>query len=459
MTTMPAAEGATEMLARYIRAARFSDLPDSVVDYTKRVILDTLGCMVLGSTMDPGQVMRYYASAQGGAPDATVIGGRTRLPAPLAALVNGTSGHADELDAVHRTHGHHAVVAVSAALAAAESVNATGRDFVTAVALSFDVGTRLLTAVGGREALQAAYHTHSSAPFAIGAAAAASRLLELELDQTRYALALAAYNVFSPMAFMDERHHMTKAMTHGQAAFAGVTGAKLASFGFESSDRILEARDGLFEAWATPRSNPAVLFDGLGSRFAVVDTAFKVFSAGYPIHAPLAGALSLLESNTVDLSAIDRVLVGMSTRNAAIVDERDMPSITLQDMMSVGMVFGRLGFGEAHDPASLDAPGVKELRRKIKIVRDPALDRDTDRRDVAWVEIDIDGTTLRSPTELPPGHWERGGLPWADVETKFTSLCEPRLGGHAASGIISIVRDLDRIDSLDSLATLLTPAS
>jgi 2-methylcitrate dehydratase PrpD len=459
MTAVPEPDGATERIARYIRSARFGDLPDHVVDYTKRVILDTLGCMVLGSTMEPGQIIRYYAAAQGGSPDATVIGGRVRLPAALSALVNGTSGHADELDAVHRTHGHHAVVAVAAALAAAEAADATGRDLITAVALSFDVGTRLLSAVGGREALQAAHHTHTSAPFAIGAAAAASRLLELEVDQTRYALALAAYNIFSPMAFMDERNHMTKAMTHGQAAFAGVTGATLASFGFESSDRILEARDGLFEAWATSGSNPELLFDGLGENFAVTDTAFKVFSAGYPIQAPLAGALSLLGSREIELSAIDRVTVGMSSRNAAIVDERGMPSITLQDMLSVGMAFGRLGFDEAHDPASHSAPGVKELRGKIAIVRDPELDRDVDRRDVAWVEIEAAGTIFRTPAELPPGHWERGGLAWNELEAKFSTLCEPRLAAGAASGIISIVRDLDRIDSLDALATLLTPAS
>jgi 2-methylcitrate dehydratase PrpD len=456
MSGTPSAGGATERLARYISAAHFSDLPGSVVDYTKRVILDTLGCMILGSTMEPGRIIRNYAEAQGGSQEATVIGGRARLPAPLAALVNGTAGHADELDAVHRTHGHHAVVAVPAALAAAEAAEANGAEFITAVALSFDVGTRLLTSIGGREALQAAHHTHTSAPFALGAAAAASRLRGLDVETTQYALALAAYNVFSPMAFMDERHHMTKAMTHGQAAFAGVTGASLASFGFDSSDRILEARDGLFEAWATPRSNPDSLFSELGEHFAILDTAFKVFSAGYPIQAPLAGALSLLRSGEIDLAAIDRIRVGMSTRNAAIVDEREMPSITLQDMLSVGMVFGRLGFDEAHDPASLSAPGVKELRTTIEIVRDPVLDVDADRRDVAWVEIDAGGRTMRAAPELPPGHWERGGLPWAELEEKFTTLCAPRLGADATAGVIAIVRDLDRAQHLRQLAGLLS---
>src|ERR1700754_3246175 len=78
----------TEQVAAYALSTRFDQLPEVAVDYAKRVLLDTVGCMVLGSSMKMGEIMRAYTDSIGGAAQATVIGGGRRGPAGLAALAN-----------------------------------------------------------------------------------------------------------------------------------------------------------------------------------------------------------------------------------------------------------------------------------------------------------------------------------------------------------------------------------
>ena len=70
----------TETLATYGLSTRFENLPAEVVDRAKRVIADELGCMVLGSTIPPGQRMRSFVTSIGGVPEATIIGGGAKAP-------------------------------------------------------------------------------------------------------------------------------------------------------------------------------------------------------------------------------------------------------------------------------------------------------------------------------------------------------------------------------------------
>ena len=446
----------TEKVATYSLGSDFAALPDDVVDCTKRVVLDTLGCIVLGSTIDAGRIMGSYVREIGGRADASVIGGGLSAPAAYAALANGTSAHADELDASHVSWGHPASVAIPMALAVCETIGADGREFLNAVVLAHDFGGRLVQAAGGRREIQETRHSHSSVLYAVGAAAAAGRLMRLKPLAQHHAMALAMFNISSPAAFMDERKHMTKAMAHGQSAFAAVSGAFLAAGGFEANDNVLEARHGLADFWFSDDAAIDKVTADLGKYFSITDTGFKYYSAGYPIHAPLYNSLKIVQENDVAVADIDSITVGMASHAADIVDSRDMPSICIQDMLSLGMVLGRLSFEDAHDTETLARPEVRELRGKIRIERDAELDLISPPFRGAWVRIaTTDGRVFERPAQLAPGHWDLGGAPWADVEAKFTQLVEPRLGALNAARIIAFTRDLEHLSDLAELGRLL----
>lgn len=444
----------TAKLAQYIVSTDYATIPTEVVDCAKRVLLDTLGCMVLGSTLPGGSAMAKYLRATGLVGNVTVIGSSLKTSTAYAALANGTSSHSDELDASHKSWGHPASLSVAAALAVCEAEGMGGRDLINGVTLSHDIGTRVFTAMGSRPAWLRTHHTHSSAPLSLGAAAAASRLVGLSQLQTQYAMAIASMNIFAPAAFHDELKHMTKAMAHGQSAFAGVSGALLAREGFEANERILETRHGLIDAWSTDETDISLLTEGLGKTFTIIDTGFKYYSAGYPIHAPLHAALALIKEHGIAVDDVKSVSVRMAPQSAEIVDDRAMPSISLRDMVAVGMVLGKLDYEDAHDETALDRPDVQRLRSVIRIVPDAELGAQRPERRCAKVDIETGESTFRSREYIPPGHWELGGMPWDMVEKKFTSLVTPRLGASRASELISMVRQVEDLADVRVLTEL-----
>src|SRR5262249_45615531 len=152
--------------------------------------------------------------------------------------------------------------------------------------------------------------------------------------------------------------------------YAGITGALLTSHGFEAHDGIIEAREGLIDGWQTDATDVSALTAGLGLKFSVMQAGFKYYSAGYPIHSPLYGALSLMQEHHLSADEIARVRVGMAPGSADVVDGRAMSSISLHAMMSLGMILGRLGYDDAHDQTALERPDVQRLRSRIEIVRD-----------------------------------------------------------------------------------------
>ena len=455
MISAKAREGLTAALADYSVKANFGDMPSDVVDSAKRVTLDTLGCFILGSTLPPGNIMARFVRSVGGSGPATVAGQDFSTSPTYAALANGTSAHSDELDASHKSWGHPAGPAVAVALATCELENKGGAEMLNAVALMHDIGARVFTALGSRSAILETHHVHSSGPYAIGTAAAAANVLGLNQKQCQYAMGISLMNVFSTAAFFDELEHMTKAMTHGQSAYAGVTGALLAREGFEAHEAIIEARHGLIDAWGTDEMNLDLLTEGLGEHYSVTDTGFKYYSAGYPIHAPLHAALSVLKEHRIDIADITAVTIAMASQAAEIVDTRNMPSISVQDMVSLGMVLGKLSYEDSHDDEALRRPDVLDLKSKITVIRDPELAAMGSHQRASWVEVTTGDGTFRSRVQLPPGHWEAGGMPWPDAEAKFTALVEPRMGGEVSAKIIEVVKNLESQDSLEDLARLL----
>lgn len=213
----------TEEISAYCVAARSSAIPSNVQERAKWVVLDEIGCMILGSTMVPGMLMREHVLGLGGRGHSTVVGSSVTDPMQLAALSNGTANHADELDGTHVSEGHSGAVIVPAALAVAESEGSSGKELLTAVCLGYDISTRVVDAIGGRIPILRQRHLHSGVVYAIGAVAAAGFLLDLDADHYAFAFALALQQVNIPAAFFEERDHISKAINCGQAAYAGVS--------------------------------------------------------------------------------------------------------------------------------------------------------------------------------------------------------------------------------------------
>ena len=446
----------TRVLAEHVAATSIAQIPAEAIEQIKLIVFDELACAVLGRELIAGTLIARFVGQMGGAAEATVVGSGLVVPTTLAALANGTAGHADEFDGAHVTDGHPGAVIVHATVAVGEARRVSGAELIAAISAGYDVGTRLVAAMGGAYRLRNAHHIHSDHLHGFGAALACGRLIGLGSERLDHAAALAAGHAGGLAVVFEERRHMSKALSTGQGAFAGASAALLAGIGFEGHGDVFDSRHGPL-GWAPDGGEArAKLTAGLGSDHAVMGANFKFYSAGYPIHAPVEAALAIMEEEGVGLDDVAGVTVRLTTHTADTVSNRDMPSICVEDMVAVAMVHGKLGFAEAHSAAALARPEVKALRPLIRAVADPEMDRTQPNGRGAKVEIETRaGARHLKAVDHPKGHAWRGPVDWAALRGKWDELLPERIGARNYEGFLALCMELERVDDLAELIHLL----
>src|SRR5215475_4411096 len=152
----------TAALCEYVAKTLDRDMPPEVVAKTKLHTLDTIAAMVSGSRLKAGQLAARYVDSLGGKAQATVIGTGLLTSSVNAALANGMAAHGDETDDSHlRGRFHPGCGIVPAALATAELAGRSGNELLRAVAVGYDIGARLIFALGFSKLYADRNSTHS----------------------------------------------------------------------------------------------------------------------------------------------------------------------------------------------------------------------------------------------------------------------------------------------------------
>ncbi|MGE4218045.1 MAG: MmgE/PrpD family protein [Alphaproteobacteria bacterium] len=303
------APGATRDLARFAAGLSFAGLPQAVVDRIRLCILDAVACAAFGATLPWTAKVRTMAEAEEAAPVATLIGRGGRTSAALAALVNGTAGHAFELDDIHRAAIiHPGSLAFPAALALAEVQGGIdGKRFMTALVAGYEVGAR-----AGSAATQALFFRgfHPQGTNGVFASAgAAARILDLDADATQHTLGIAGSQAAGLMAAQEGA--MAKRLHSGRAAQAGVYAALLARDGFTGIADVLEAGYGGFLSSFSGKPEPEALTRGLGTEWETLAVGFKPHAAVTSIHAALDALAALMREHGLSADDIAAVDVGI----------------------------------------------------------------------------------------------------------------------------------------------------
>jgi 2-methylcitrate dehydratase PrpD len=409
-------------LAQHVCGTSFADLPDDAVIATKRDVLDTLGA-VLGGSVAPGIAeLSGLAKRWGGREESSLILLGGKVPAPQAAMINATMGHALDFDDTFDRAGniHPGTSTLAASLAVAEMQGgASGRDSVLAVTLGLDVACRLALAATVDRGW------HRTAAFGIfGAAAAAAKLLQLDVEQMVNAFGIAySQAAGSRQCILDGA--LTKRFQAGQAASGGVLSALLAREGFTGARQVFAGRYGFFPMYQPDGYNLDAIADGLGKIFRGVELSFKPYPSGRPNHAILDAALEIYRR--LDLAAADAgagiaevvITVNPLTYQDQLSREagKRRPSQVVEAQFSIpflvaaALVRGRVGIGEV---AGVNDAQVLALSDRIQgAVREDA--------PAAWAQITVrraDGRTASLATTSPSGSPDKP-LSDAQLHTKF----------------------------------------
>ncbi len=240
---------AAARLAEFVVKTSLEDCPAEAVARVRRAALDTLGVMLAGAGEPVARIVRRVVRAEGGIALATVVGTALKTAPGWAALANGAAGHAHDFDDTNfALLGHPSVPLLSTALAAAEAEMAGGRALVLGYILGFEIDVALGTALNPDHYTRGWHATSSIGT--LGCAAAAARIMGLDLVQTRHALAIAASHA---SGLKENFGSMTKPYHAGHAARNGILAAQLAREGMTASETALEGRQGYAAAFGGAR--------------------------------------------------------------------------------------------------------------------------------------------------------------------------------------------------------------
>jgi 2-methylcitrate dehydratase PrpD len=418
-------------------------------------VLDTFAAMVSGSELPPGKAALSFAAEQAGRPVATIVGSSV-VTAPMdAALINGVLAHSDETDDSHGdSQSHPGSSVVPAALAAGESFQITGTQFLRAVALGYDIGPRVTMALGGVTFRNDTRRSTHSIAGTFGAAAAAGCAASLDATQMRWLLDYASQESSGFAVWERDTDHIEKGFVFaGMPARNGVTAALLVRSGFNGVDDVFSGADNYFQVNA-PKGTTAMLVEGLGERYEVTRTDIKKWTVGTPIQAPLDAIANLRRKRAFEADDVQQVIVRLAPTVGAVVNNRDIPDICLQHMIAVMLIDKTASFAAAHDKARMDDATVRRHRAKVEYKPDDELARLLPVR-VAVVEITLkDGSRLSDRVEAVRGT-VRNPMTRDEIVDKARDLMAPVLGAAQTRRLIDAVLSLNAARNLQPLRSLL----
>lgn len=317
---------AVQRLARFAVQAR-QGLPEEVGRDVVDRVTDVLGNALAARTstvtapagsaaeVEPDRAVLAVVKRWGGTPESAVLGERGRLPAPSAALVNGTLAHALDFDDTHLPSiVHPSASVVPAALAVGESTGSSGTEVVAAIAVGDEVTDRLgyasyLPELANSVFFDKGLHATSICG-TVGAAAAAGLLLGLDEEGIAAAMAVAA-SMGAGLLEANRTGGSVKRIHCGWAAHAGVSAGELAAAGVTGPPTVLEGRFGFFHALSDGRWNPAALLEDLGTRWELLRTVYKPYPSNHFTHPGIDCALALREAG-LDPADVEEAELGVA---------------------------------------------------------------------------------------------------------------------------------------------------
>ena len=438
----------------YIATALRQPLPSEVSERAKLHLVDTFAAIISGTRLLPGEKAIAYVTSIGGKPEAGVIGTRIVTSAANAALANGMFGHADETDDTHpSTLTHPGTSVVPAALAIGERNRLSGAAVLRAIVLGYDICARILLTLKPMPYLRSGHHAGATGQL-FGAAAAAGALLRLDALKVRYMLSYTGQQTAGLYTMFRDPEHIEKAYAMGgMPAHNGTQAALIAAHGWTGVEDIFSGERDFFFTYAPEAIDRNEMIRALGKDYEILRAGIKRWPVGGPIQGPMHVLRELIQQHRIKADAVEKLVVRMPDKELEIVNNRDMPDISVQHLLAVMLIDGNITFKSAHDFRRMKDPKVLKVRRRIEAVGDPSL-TDAQRRWRAVIEITLtDGSKLTHQTMAAKGSFENPLTPQEENE-KALDLIAPILGKRKSEALLAELWHFERLKDVRSLRRL-----
>jgi len=447
-------------LAEYACALRFEDLSKDVVHEVKRRVIDSLGCALGAWNEEPCVIARKVASDFSARQGSTIIGTNHKAPPDWAAFANGCCiRYFDYNDTYLSKEPAHPSDNISAALAVAESVGATGRELITAIALAYEVQCRFCDAasIRARGWDHVTYGTFSTA-------LASAKLMKLDPKNTRHAVNIAGVaGAAMRQARVGELSHW-KGVAFATAARHGVFSALLARAGMTGPGPIFEGQMGFEKQLGVSLGNVGEKFavpfakNNGGPASMILRTSIKFWPAEYHSQSAVEAALFLrqqigkgveVKSMTIESHDASVDIIGSEPEKWK-PETRETADHSLPYITAVALIDGEVT-EKQFQPERFKDPKIWKFLENVKVERNAELSAMYPDAVANIVRVELaDGRRLSKRVDYPMGH-AKNPLKDTEVERKFFALVKPELGETRAKKIVDLVWKLDEATNVDEL--------
>ncbi len=452
----------SQELSQFAVDLQYEDIPAEVLAHLKRVLLDCYGVGLFGSTTPWMQIFRQVLTARTDRCEASIWGTPTKTSVTAAMMLNGSAINSFELDDTHTDGIIHVSTGVLGCVTGfAEMLGAvSGRQFLTAAALAYELSCRVAAPVGTELAHQGFNNTGSTCW--AGSAAAVGKLLGLTPEQMTDALGIAGNWAGGLQAV--QFGAMAKRVVPSRSSEGAILGGLLAQQGFTGITDVFENEfGGFYHCFTDGVYDRERVVGELGTRWELMGIGLKFYSTCRSKHTTIGGLKRLMaehpEITGDSIAKITCYTTSITQKYAVPVDALTSvvsAQISHPYVCAVTVLEGN-AFVDQFTEAKLRDPRILDLARKVEVVADEEIEN-LPRALRYTVKIDVelsDGRTYHTTETYPKGHpqnpFTREELLW-----KFRTLGGKVMADEGRlDAIVHAVEHLEELDNITELVDLL----
>jgi 2-methylcitrate dehydratase len=451
-----------DQIAAYAEGLAFPGLPAPVVQRTKELVLDSIGCAIGGSSSPPARIAQAIAAETSSGHGATVMVTGQKTSPDVATFANGIATRYLDFNDTYLGGGHPSDM-LAPVFACNDAVHSDGRSVIVGALLGYEVFC------GTRDSVENQYRALGKRPYGnqtafgpFGATAVAAKAFGLTREQTVHALNLAAVSHFPPSGGGGQLSHW-KACHLAMASRTGVFSAMLAKKGLTGPGSALEPGCGYFEAIGVPvQFEP---YDASAGEFRLMRSHVKAFPCGFHGMGPATAASQLHAEVVEDLDHVREVRVHAPRISAQLMgssesrwqpETRETADHSIPFVVAMCLMEGSLQVRH-FDQAHFLRPEVRELMARTRMVTPETYEESFHDVPSVKVEVDLESGSVYSAEVLRPlGHPENPMTP-ADYERKFRALAAPVLSEAQTNALLDRLWHLEEIRDVGEVLALTVP--
>jgi 2-methylcitrate dehydratase len=436
-----------QSIVDFVMRTRTQPPPEAALDRCREILVDSLGCAVGGRDCTAAQAARSFPAAPAGESGA-VIGRDAGAPIDIAAFWN--TAMIRYLDFTDSLSGGHPSDMIGALVAMSRTANASGRGMLTAMAIAYEIYSRISTTALARrpKTLDQGY------AIALGAVGGVSHLLHLTPEQTAHAISMAATNGPPLRASRAGELSNYKGVATAVSSRHAVFCVHMARCGMTAPPAPFEGRHGIVELM-NGKEGPLNIspFD----TWKLMRTRLKYFPVAYNTQVGVWAAIELRKQ--VDITQLEKMTLRTcwflkhesgSEKVKWDPQTRETADHSLPYIFSRALLDGTIDIG-SYEPDKIRDPAVRALMPRVAVEEDEAIEAEWPAVIQAKLDaVDRNGMTYHVHIRNPRGH-ELNPLSPQDIQAKFLRLTEPALGPHAAAAAFEAAWQVKQAKSFGSV--------